>query len=630
MSSSPDLRVSPPRFDLGDAQRTELDHAWRRFGAASDPEDFCQSWLELQCRVITGVADAVLVLQKPGVETFAPLAYWPDARRERARLTQIVERALREGRGLVEPCPSGHGSVVPHRPDYQMAYSVRIDGKVRAVVGLEVSWRDEAGLQAAMRQLQWGAAWLEVLLRRHADPMEAARGRVRMILEFLAAFLERSEYRDAATALVTEIASRLGCDRVVLASLERGAMYIDAVSHAAQFDRHANLLGATLAAMTESLDQREPVVYPPDDSRRLAVTLSHAQLAQASGAGGVATFPLVHGGRQIGALTLERAPGFAFDAQTLELLEGLAAMLAPLVDLRRSRDRGLAAHAAHSGGALLARIAGPRHAGTKLVVLLLAALGLFLAAASGTYRVSADARIEGELQRAITAPFQGYVREANVRAGDSVHQGQVLARLDDRDLRVERTRLFAQREQLGQQYRDAMPRQERAQVRVVSAQIAQAEAQLALVEEQLARTEVTAPFDGVVVSGDLSQSLGAPLERGQVMWEVAPLDAYRVALQVDERDIADLKIGQRGELVLSSMPGERHALAVTKITPVSTPKEGRNVFRVEAQLAAQADARLRPGMEGVAKVEVDERRLASIWTRRLTDWVVLKTWSWLP
>ena len=41
------------RFDLGDAQRTELDHAWRRFGAASDPEDFCQSWLELQCRAIT-------------------------------------------------------------------------------------------------------------------------------------------------------------------------------------------------------------------------------------------------------------------------------------------------------------------------------------------------------------------------------------------------------------------------------------------------------------------------------------------------------------------------------------------------------------------------------------------------
>jgi len=115
-----------------------------------------------------------------------------------------------------------------------------------------------------------------------------------------------------------------------------------------------------------------------------------------------------------------------------------------------------------------------------------------------------------------------------------------------------------------------------------------------------------------------------------VMWELAPLDAYRVILQVDERDIADLKVGQKGELVLSSMPGERQPLTVAKITPVSTPKEGRNVFRVEAQIGARSDARLRPGMEGVAKVEVDERRLISIWTRRLTDWLALKSWSWLP
>src|SRR5256885_11827652 len=38
-------------------------------------------------------------------------------------------------------------------------------GKVRAVVGLELAWRDEIELQAAMRQLQWGAGWLELLLR---------------------------------------------------------------------------------------------------------------------------------------------------------------------------------------------------------------------------------------------------------------------------------------------------------------------------------------------------------------------------------------------------------------------------------------------------------------------------------
>ncbi len=620
MSATPEIRAASARFDLRDAQRAELDVAWRRFGGAANPEEFCRAWLELQCRAIGGVNDAVVVLQKPGVDTFAPLAFWPEGRRERAHLTQVIERALREGRGLLEPRAQG----------YQMAYPVRVDGKVRGVVGLDFGWRDDDGVQSAMRQLQWGAGWLEVLLRRHADPMEAARLRVKVILQLVAAFLEQPHWRDAAPVLVTELATRLGCDRVVLASFERGHLHIEAVSHASQFDRQANLLAATIGAMTEALDQGEAVVYPPPPERRLAVTLSHAQLAQASGAGGVASFPLLHGGRQVGALTLERAAGLQFDAPSLELLDGLAGMLGPLVDLRRSRDRGLVAHAAEAGRGTLVKLAGPRHGGFKLGVLLAAALALFMILATGIYRVSADARVEGEIQRAVTAPFQAYVRESAVRAGDEVRKGQLLARLDDRDLRVERTRLAAQREQLGQQYRDAMSKQERAQVRVTSAQIAQADAQLAMIEEQLARTEVLAPFDGVVVSGDLTQSLGAPLERGQVMLELAPLDAYRVVLQVDERDIADLKLGQKGELVLASMPGTSYPVSVAKITPVSTAREGRNVFRVEAALDTQAHARLRPGMEGVAKIDIDERRLIGIWTRRLVDWLALKSWAWLP
>jgi multidrug resistance efflux pump len=298
--------------------------------------------------------------------------------------------------------------------------------------------------------------------------------------------------------------------------------------------------------------------------------------------------------------------------------------------MRRVRERSLPAHAAQEARDFWTKLVGPRHAAFKLAVGVLAAVLVFLTFADGTWRVAADARIEGEVQRVITAPFQGYVREAAARAGDTVKQGQLLARLDDRDLRVERERLRAQRDQYAQQYRDAMARQDRAQGRVASAQMAQAEAQLALTDEQLARTEVLAPFDGVVVSGDLSQSLGAPLERGQIMLELAPLDAYRVVLQVDEHDFAALKVGQDGELVLSALPGNRYPFKVSKITPVTSAHDGRNVFRVEADLGSAADKRLRPGMEGIAKVAIGEHRLAWIWSRRMLDWVRLKGWAWLP
>jgi hypothetical protein len=65
------------------------------------------------------------------------------------------------------------------------------------------------------------------------------------------------------------------------------------------------------------------------------------------------------------------------------------------------------------------------------------------------------------------------------------------------------------------------------------------------------------------------------------------------------------------------------------VTPVSTSEDGRNYFRVEAKMDRGAE-RLRPGMEGVGKIEVGERRLIWIWTRSLTDWLRLQLWSWLP
>jgi multidrug resistance efflux pump len=481
-----------------------------------------------------------------------------------------------------------------------------------------------------MRQLQWGAGWLEVLLRRYADPMEAARLRLKLILQFVSTFLEHPGFEDAAAALVTDIAARLGCDRVTIGILRGRELRVEAVSHTVQFDRHSNLMNATAAAMMEAIDQREAIVYPTDRDGRLVVTFAHAELAQLTGAGGLATFPLVHGGRPIGAVALERAPRFHFDAASVELLEGLAAMLGPLVDMRLAQARSLPAHVAESARGLRDRLLGPAHGGFKLTAVVLAATALFLLLATGDYRVAADARIEGEVQRALTAPFNGYVREALRRPGDVVRSGEAIARLDDRDLRLERVRLAAQRDQYLKQYREAMAKRDRATARIVSLQVEQVEAQLALVDDQLARAEIVAPFDGVVVSGDLSQSLGAPLERGQVLFEVATLDAYRVALQVDERDIAEVKVGQTGELVLSSLPGERYPLRVTKITPVSAAKEGRNLFRVEARLEGGTGARLRPGMEGVAKVGVDRRRLISIWTRELVNWFRIKLWAWMP
>ena len=163
---------------------------------------------------------------------------------------------------------------------------------------------------------------------------------------------------------------------------------------------------------------------------------------------------------------------------------------------------------------------------------------------------------------------------------------------------------------------------------ILQAQIEQIDAMLSLVADKLSRATLTAPFDGIVVAGDLHQLLGTPVELGKVLFTVAPLDSYRVILQVEERDISYLKLGQRGELTLSGIPHRQMEFSVEQITPVSTAQDGRNFFRVEARLFNPSD-RVRPGMEGVGKVDVDERRLIWIWTHNLIDWVRLTVWKWL-
>jgi len=118
------------------------------------------------------------------------------------------------------------------------------------------------------------------------------------------------------------------------------------------------------------------------------------------------------------------------------------------------------------------------------------------------------------------------------------------------------------------------------------------------------------------------------VEQGKLLFEVAPLDAYRVILKVDDRDIRYVRAGQGGRLVLTGFAGDALDFKVHNIS-MAQAEEGKNLFRVEARLD-RGDIPLRPGMEGVGKIVVGERSYAWIWTHRLFDWLRLQAWNWLP
>lgn len=599
---------------------------WAVLAGTTDAQEFCQSWLAIQCRLIPGVEGGLVLLLIESEGSYGPAAVWPDVRRDMSYLTHAAQSALVEQRGLVIPARAANAA----GDGFHVAYPIEAVGKLRGVVVLDVAPRSEPELQGALRQLHWGAAGLQVLFARDVIAREsAAKERLQSVLELVAAAATHDRFTASATALVTELATRLRCERVSIGFLRGGQVKIDAVSHSAQFKERTNLLRAVAAAMEEAIDQGTTVGYPPPEGAGPAVSRAHESLVRTHSVGSTLTVPLASGSKVVGAMTLERPAPEPVERPVIELCEAVAGLAAPMLDVHRREDQWFLARFAWWLRGLVGRLFGPRHPGLKLGTLLVLAALAFLFFARGDYRVKAETILEPMVQQAAVAPFNGYIREAPVRAGDLVKRDDLLATLEDRELKLERLKFAGQQEELNKQLRQAMAERNPSQTQVLSAQLDQVRAQLSRVEDQLARTRITAPFDGVVVSGDLSQSLGAPVERGAVLFEVAPMTAYRVILQVDERDTSDVSVGQTGNILLSAFPQDPIPFVVEKMTPVSTAKDGRNFFRVEAKLQRE-EPRLRPGMQGVGKIEIDRRSYVWIWTHSIWTSLRLMLWRWLP
>jgi biotin carboxyl carrier protein len=457
-----------------------------------------------------------------------------------------------------------------------------------------------------------------------APPRPAPRDAAHETLELQAILLDAThDLKRAATTLVSSLAQRLGFERVSMGLTQGHALTITALSHAAEFDTRQPLVRALTETMQEAMDQAVSISYPQPEQALPRVVLAHAELATL-GPGRIVTVPLASAGECIGALCFERAAAVNADEQ--RRIEDLGKALAPLVALKERAERSWPVRARE---AACARWPTSR----RWPSLALGGLALAVAAAMMVpvgYGVGAPARLEGTVQRGLAAPADGFLQAVHVRPGDPVKNGDVLVEMADQDLLLEQQKLEAEVAQHENSAAAALAQSDRAQFAVAQAKADEAQAQLELTRSQLERGRVVAPIDGVVISGDLSQALGAPVQRGQVLLTVAPREGHRLIVDVDQRDIASVRTGQRGQLALAAAPDQHLAFTVQRVTPVAVAKEGRNTFEIEAQLDSPNANGLRPGLLGVAKIDVGGRSLWTIATRPLIDALRLAWWRWGP
>ena len=597
---------------------------WQALGADAPTAEFATAWLTLQCRALGRVERGVLVMRQTDGQLI-PVARWPSGDGGSVGLAQAAELAVNQRKGVATTAAGVDGS----RTEV-LAFPLKIDDSIEAVAAIECKPAGDAALRETMRQLQWGMASVEVVVRRSAAVSQSTRlGATRMALEIAATTLASERFGDAARTLATAIAAELGATRAAVGWRRRRNMHVVALSHGTAFSRRMDVIQRIAAAMDEAMDQERSVAWPPPPGASPLGTAAHAALSSAQDDAAVLTVPLVAGEHVVGAVLLEFAMDDPITQERVDVAEAAAALIAPILATLHRSERWLTLQLWDIIVRETGRLIGPSHFGLKLSVAAMAVVVTFFALFTTEYRVSARATVEGQTRRTIAAALDGYLATEHARAGQVVHKGDLLATLDSGELVLQRLRWVAQREQRRLEFDKALAGGQRADVNINQAQINEATAQINLLDEQIARTRIVAPFDGLVLSGDLSQSVGAAVQRTQVLFEVAPLEAYRVIARVPDAEIDRIRPGQNGTLVLTALPDDGYALEVITITPTAEVSEGANAFKVEARLASGTE-RLRPNMEGVAKIEVGQHHLIWIWTHRLVSAMRIWAWSWWP
>ena len=525
-------------------------------------------------------------------------------------LAPIGERLADSAAAVVEPASSLGADA------FTLAVPVRRHGQAVWILVAQIVAANPRDVQACLVILQSLAGFLLYREQRltTAD-VHWVLARTSGLLDVFRRTADEEDFAKACRIAVDALRDFIGCSRVCLAEKMRHGVRLRAASGVQRLDAKSTAHQHVESALNEALLHGERIDFTPADTGRGA-TISHELLQQQNGAARLTSLPF---GEGRGAVLLEwdTEP----DRRTPALLD---AALPFVPSLFRFIERARPNPAAYFFRRIWQRASV---SGRRAIVV--GALGVAaLLACPFHYSIRADCRLVPKVKRTVAAPFDGQLGRTRVQPGDKVAAGDILVAMDNRELKLKQAELTASRDQALKKRDRAMNGAEGKDFS--AAQVAAFEAdgiaqELALVERKLSMLEVKAPIAGVVVSGDLRRAEGQPIRQGQVLFEVAPLDAMLVEVDVPDREFSRVRAGLPVSFRLEAFSGWSGEGKIERLHPQSEQRDGANVFVAEASVALDAPD-LRPGMRGRAVIEGDRRALIWIIGHRFAEWVQTTLW----
>ena len=547
-------------------------------------------WLLLLCELLPQV-DSAAVIRANGK---GAMATWPTPNTPCEPFYPLTKKVIKEG---VFQIDSSDGSFTT------VAFPMRTQGVLFAVLCIKLDV-PKAQIGAVQALVQWAISWLEA----QGKSKHQTQSSFEQILNVLELCSRQKNILDSSALLTSTLADVFSLDRVVLTLVRNGKQEVMACSHTANVD--------TRVGIFNQLDfyLNEPNAEEKQASLQALKTQLNAGLTPLC----FETFVLDGGDVPLGYIVAFHPVEKPLTASEKAQFRIIARQLTPLyshwVNQHHSWlwriKRNVATHIKSRKSAVFA---------AAVVVAIVSAL------IQVPHIVKAQASLEGSIEQAIVAPEDGFLKAAYFQAGEIIQKRQTLAQLDDNVIRLEVQRWQGEKQEYERQYSRELNALNHVQMRIAKAKIEQAQAQLNIYQQQLQRINIEAPMDGVIIRGDLSRAIGSPIKRGQVLFEMAPVDSFKLVMWVKEQDIRFVQLAQKGKLLLSAFPQTPIEFEVAAVSSLYDDQKNEIVYRVEATLNPN-NTSLRPGMSGVAKILTGKRPLFWLAGHDFWAWLKLRLW----
>ncbi len=443
-------------------------------------------------------------------------------------------------------------------------------------------------------------------------------------IDLMTVLNECDRFMSAAMTLCNEIASRHDCDRVSLGWLEGAYVRVQAISHMEKFEKKMEAVQALEAAMEEAFDQDEEIVWPPL-AESTFISRDHQKYAKKQSAGHLVSYPIRVDQENVGVITIERQ-NKPFSSEEIRGVRLLLDQSSRHVHQLKRYDRWIGARFKTWSREKLSAFLGTEYTFAKAVGILGAFLLGFVLFGSLTYRVEAPFILKTDTVAFVPAPIDGYVDTVAVDVGDIVSKGDLLLSLDTRELVLAEAMAMADIARYSREMEKARAENQLADMRIAQALVAQAEAQLERERYHIRNARLIAPFDGIVVEGDLREMLGAPVRKGDMLFKVADIHEMYAEIDLPERDVHEVAANSFGEIAFVSRPEYTFQIQVVTIDPAAVAKSEGNIFVMRGIISDEVQPWWRPGMSGVAKVTVGDRNVLWILTHRTMDFFRMLLW----